>query len=373
MVPLYRLPRYRLPRCIGMREVAALALLAFPIAMAEPMAAQQPSPGQIATLRQACRSDFIAHCSGVQPGGREALHCLERNAARLSAACGSAVSAVLPKAEIGPETSPDTPAAETNPQTPPAETPQPAAGQPPAQDQLTAVQEACTLKDFMSHCSWIAPGNPELLLCLRANAEGLSPACQNVVRATPAAVTPSAAAAPPVTAQPITAPSMPAPPAAAVAAPRPAPAAPRAATAPQRPSAKQLSAIRAACRSDFIAHCSGVQPGGRDALMCLERNQGEISQSCQTALAAIGGGTPSVANPDPASPEAATPPAEAEPFLIPRLPLRAEIAILRVCAASHRSLCGDVPPGGGRIIACLARNAPRLLPECRAALAAVRG
>jgi hypothetical protein len=114
--------------------------------------------------------------------------------------------------------------------------------------------------------------------------------------------------------------------------------------------------------------------------MCLERNQGEISQSCQGALAAIGGGTPipaaatpGFASPDPASPEAATPPAESEPFLIPRLPLRAEIAILRVCAASHRSLCGDVPPGGGRIIACLARNAPRLLPECRAALAAVRG
>jgi Cysteine rich repeat len=382
MVPLYRLPHYRLPRCIGAREIAALALLAFPMAMADPMAAQQPSPGQIATLRQACRSDFIAHCSGVQPGGREALECLERNAARLSTQCGSAVSAVLPKAETrpgpSPETSPQTPAAETNPQTPPLDAPQPAAGQPSPQDQLTAVQEACTLKDFMSHCSWIAPGNPELLLCLRANAAGLSPACQNVVRATPAAAAPSAVAAPPVTAQPITAPPMPAPPAAA--APQPAPAAPRAATAPQRPSAKQLGAIRAACRSDFIAHCSGVQPGGREALMCLERNQGEISQSCQGALAAIGGGTPSLgaatpgaASADPASPDAATPPAETEPFLIPRLPLRAEIAILRVCAASHRSLCGDVPPGGGRIIACLARNAPRLLPECRAALAAVRG
>jgi Cysteine rich repeat len=391
MVPLYRLPRYRLARCIGAREVAALALLAFPIAMADPTAAQ-PSPGQIATLRQACRSDFIAHCSGVQPGGREALQCLERNAARLSTECGSAVSAVLPKAATRPETRPETPTAETNPEAPPPEMPQPAAaaGQPSQQDQLTAVQEACTLKDFMSHCSWIAPGNPELLLCLRANAAGLSPACQNVVRATPAAATPSAVAAPPMTAQPITAPPLPAPPAAAVAAPRPAPAASRAATVPQRPSAKQLSTIRAACRSDFIAHCSGMQPGGRDALLCLERNQAEISQSCQSALAAIGGGTPSlgaaspgaaspgVASPgaasaDPANPEAATPPAETEPLLIPRLPLRAEIAILRVCAASHRSLCGDVPPGGGRIIACLARNAPRLLPECRAALAAVRG
>ena len=27
--------------------------------------------------------------------------------------------------------------------------------------------------------------------------------------------------------------------------------------------AKQTGAIRAACRSDFISHCTGVQPGGR--------------------------------------------------------------------------------------------------------------
>ena len=113
------LPRFRLPRCIGAREVAALALLALPIAMANPAAAQ-PSPEQIDAIRQACRSDYIAHCSGVQPGGREALQCLEHNAAQLSAECGSAVGAVAPKpedkaAETRPETTPETPPNRTAP------------------------------------------------------------------------------------------------------------------------------------------------------------------------------------------------------------------------------------------------------------------
>jgi len=350
----------RLVLCIGARETAALALLALPIATAAPTAAQ-PSPEQIATMRQACRSDFITHCSGVQPGGREALQCLERNVAQLSTECGNAVSAVLPKAETKPET----------PQPAAAEAASPQPSQPSQQDELAAVQQACTIKDFMSHCSWIQPGNPELLPCLRANAAELSPACQSVVRSPPSAA-PSVAAAPPVTAPPAAA-----PPPAAIAIPAPpAPPAPRSAAAPKRPTAKQTSAIRSACRSDFIAHCAGVQPGGRDALVCLERNQAEVSPSCQTALAAIGGGAPSSGAPGagaaiPDAGAAAAPPPPADRLFIPRLPLRAEIMILRICAADQRNLCGDVPPGGGRIIACLARSAPRLMPECRAVLSEI--
>jgi hypothetical protein len=305
-------------------------------------------------MRQACRADFITHCSGVQPGGREALQCLERNAAQFSTECGNAVSAVVPKAETKPET-PQPAAADAAPPSPASQ-----------QDELAAVQQACTIKDFMSHCSWIQPGNPELLLCLRANAAELSPACQSVVRSPPGAI-PSVAAAPPVTAPPAAA-----PPPAAIAIP--APPAPRSAAAPKRPTAKQTSAIRAACRSDFIAHCAGVQPGGRDALVCLERNQAEVSPSCQTALAAIGGGAPSSGAPGagaaiPDAGAAAAPPSDR--LVIPRLPLRAEIMILRICAADQRNLCGDVPPGGGRIIACLARSAPRLMPECRAVLSEI--
>ena len=349
--------RYSLPAWSGVREVATFSMLVLlPIALADPAAAQ-PSPEEIAAIRQACRSDFISHCSGVQPGGREALQCLERNAAQLSTDCASAVGAVVPKAET-----------ETKPEAPPpaaAEAPASRPSQPSQQDELTAVQQACTIKDFMSHCSWIQPGNPELLLCLRANAAELSPACQNVVRApagaTPASAAPSVAAAPPVAAPP---------PPAAIAVPPPAP---RTAAAPKRPTPKQTSAIRAACRSDFISNCAGVQPGGRDAFMCLERNQAAVSPSCQTALAAIGGGapTPSASGPGAAVPDAGAPAAPTDRLVIPRLPLRAEIMILRVCAADHRDLCGDVPPGGGRIVGCLARNAPRLMPECRAVLSEI--
>jgi hypothetical protein len=349
------LPRLGSARRIGAREVAALAVLAWPMAMADPAAAQ-PSPEQIETIRQACRSDFIAHCSSVQPGGREALQCLERNAAQLSTECGSAVSAVVPKPETKPET-----AAETKPETPPPAT----AVAQPYQDQLIAVQEVCTIKDA-SHCSWIAPGSPELLLCLRANAGELSPACQNVVRPTPAAATPSAVAAPPVTAPPVPAPRA----ATATTPPAPAPAAPTAAAAP-KPSPTQISAIRAACRSGFMAYCTGIQPGGRDAMECLERNKAGVSPACQTALAAIGGG--GAASPDATTPAAAPPPAPTDPFLIPRLRLRTELGILRACAADRRIRCGDVPPGGGRIIGCLARDPSKLRPDCRSALAAVRG
>jgi hypothetical protein len=359
--------RLKLPRSIGAGKVAALALLALPLAVAVPAAAQ-PSPEQIETLRQACRSDFIAHCVGVQPGGREALQCLERNSAQLSEACGSAVSAVVPGAATQPEAQQaETPQPErqtpvtSQPEAPQPATPQPASApaQPSQQEELAAVQRACTIRDFMAHCSWIAPGSPELLLCLRANAAELSPGCQNVVRASPAAATPATAAAP--------------------AAPAPAP---RPAVAQKKPSPKQLSAVRSACRSDFIAHCSGVQPGGRDALRCLERNKAEISQSCQNALAPIvagaaaGPGTagPGTAGPDTTPPASATaPPAATGRLVILRLPLRAEIMLLRVCAVDHRLLCDDVPPGGGRIIACLARKASKLMPECRAALAAASG
>src|SRR5580704_11765734 len=150
----------KLPRSVAARNVAALALLALPVAVAVPAAAQ-PSPEQIETLRQACRSDFIAHCVGVQPGGREALQCLERNRAQLSGACGSAVGAVVPRAATQPEAlQAETPQPER--QTPVTPQPQPAAAQPasaPAQpsqqEELAAVQRACTIQDFMAHCSWI--------------------------------------------------------------------------------------------------------------------------------------------------------------------------------------------------------------------------
>ncbi len=86
--------------------------------------AQQPTPEQIAAIRQSCRSDFMSHCAGVQPGGREALQCLKRNAASVSAPCKSALDAV------GPKPAPAAAESQSLRAPPAANTPEPAAAAP---------------------------------------------------------------------------------------------------------------------------------------------------------------------------------------------------------------------------------------------------
>jgi hypothetical protein len=147
--------------------------------------------------------------------------------------------------------------------------------------------------------------------------------------------------------------------------------------AAQQPTQAQTSAVRAACRSDYMAHCASVPPGGKASLECLRKNIASLSASCQTAVNAIGTGdnaaTPApVAQPAPAAAStaaptagvAAAPPSEAEP-----MSPRQELRILRVsCGADYRTFCNDVPPGGGRVVACLRENGPSLSPRCRRAL-----
>ena len=71
-----------------------------------PVAAQQPTEAERDAIRSACRSDFMAHCASVQPGGKEALECLLHNDSKLSAPCKSAVFAVAPKVEPKSESEP---------------------------------------------------------------------------------------------------------------------------------------------------------------------------------------------------------------------------------------------------------------------------
>src|SRR5580700_1887119 len=77
----------------------------------------------------------------------------------------------------------------------------------------------------------------------------------------------------------------------------------------QRPSEAQIAAIRQACRSDFIAHCAGVTPGGAQALLCLREHLASLSAACQEAVNAAGA-APAAATPAPERP-AAPPPAAA--------------------------------------------------------------
>lgn len=203
----------------------------------------------------------------------------------------------------------------------------------------------------------------------------------------------------------------------------------------QQPTSAQISAIRSSCRSDFMANCSGVQPGGRDALQCLQRNLAKLSPSCKSAVAATMPepakpaaaapppppaaaapapaaevnhpapapapaqaaqppvhGAPAAsqprsgvqarrpspaqpAKPAPAAAEAKTPappeqtvaPLHVRSFIMPQR----RVVIVAICGADVRTLCAGVPPGGERVLKCLAAQAGRLSPPCYNAIARV--
>ncbi|MEW6450718.1 MAG: hypothetical protein AB1490_08735 [Pseudomonadota bacterium] len=290
------------------RRLATFAALGLCWGLSTMPASAQPTQAQRDAIRSNCRSDYMANCSGVTPGGAEALQCLQRNMSKLSSSCQSAVNAISPPpaapkpASQAPEPAPAPAAAPTPAPAPapatttaaaPATQPAPAprapapatraaAAPPPAaapaarpagaptQAQRDAIRAACQ-SDFMAKCRGIQPGGAEAFQCLQRNSAQLAPACRSAVAAIGGGPAASTAAAPP-------------------AAP--------AATAPAAmPSAAQQSAIKMSCRGDFMANCRGVQPGGPEAFMCLQRNQSRLSPDCKTALAAVGEGNPSGAAP----------------------------------------------------------------------------
>jgi len=232
-------------------------------------AAQQPTTAQRDEIRSSCRSDFMARCSGVEPGGKAALECLEHNHDNLSASCKTAIDAVAAKPATAPAETPAaveaiTPAATTPPATGAKQTP----ATESQNERLVAVRRVCTLDDIAAHCSWIAPTSPELVLCLQANAADLSSACKAAVSgpSAPKAAT-TAPAEPAERVEPAKKPS---------ARPKPTTA-----ETPRAPTDAQKAAVRSACRSDFMAHCSGVQPGGSAALQCLATNSAKLSPGCR--------------------------------------------------------------------------------------------
>jgi hypothetical protein len=109
-----------------------------------------------------------------------------------------------------------------------------------------------------------------------------------------------------------------------------------------------------------MSKCSGVQPGGADALRCLQRNSAQLSPGCRSAVAAIGGGAPAPAAGAAAAP-AAAPTGEQQ------------AAIKRTCQRDFMTNCRGVQPGGPEALACLQRNSAKLSPDCRTSLAAVAG
>ncbi|MBR0840807.1 hypothetical protein JQ607_11465 [Bradyrhizobium liaoningense] len=263
------------------------ALLAAALfAVAAPAFAQTPTDAQKSAMRSACRSDFMAHCSSVTPGGVEAYQCLEKNMSSLSSGCQAAVRAVepaaapkteaapaAPKTEAAPKAAPApaAPTAESAPAAKPAAAPAPkaAAAKQPSSAQLSAIKSACRA-DYPKVCASVPPGGAPALECLEKNKAKVSPACEK-------AVTAAAGGGAAATAAP-----------AAVAAPA-AGAAPAAAPAvivlrPLRPR-EELFIVRSACSADIRTLCAGVAPGGGRIIQCISSNAASLSPACKEVLA----------------------------------------------------------------------------------------
>jgi hypothetical protein len=266
----------------------------------------------------------------------------------------------------------------------------PAYSQAPTDAQRSAIRSQCR-SDYQAHCASIPPGGKASLQCLQQNMSSLSSGCQAAVRAVEAPAAPKAETAP-AAPKAESAPAAPAESAPAAAAAKPdtetaaPPPAAKTATAPKpaastpakKPSSAQVAAIRSACRSDYQQNCGGVPTGGAAALSCLEKNKANLSANCQKAVSAASGAASPAAGGAPADAATASPgaaPADAAPALVlrPMRPREVIFALRSGCGEDARALCGDVPPGGGRIMQCLAAKAALLSPACSNVLSQFAG
>ena len=250
------------------------------LATVAPAFAQAPSQAQRDAIKSQCRSDYMAHCSSVPPGGEASLQCLQKNMSSLSSSCQSAVRAVeapaaataKPADTAAPKAT--APAAATT-AAPKAAEPKaaaaPAAGQP-SSAQISAIRSACR-SDYPKVCAGVPTGGAPALQCLEKNKAKLSAGCEKAVSAASGGGAPAAAPAA------LTAP------AAAGAATAAAPAATPAVIVlrPMRPR-EELLVLRSACGADVRSICGGVQPGGGRIVQCLATNATQLSPACKDVL-----------------------------------------------------------------------------------------
>ncbi|MDL2401851.1 hypothetical protein [Rhizobium mayense] len=223
--------------------------------------------------------------------------------------------------------------------------------QQPSAAQRNAIKSACR-SDFIAQCSGVSPGGIEALTCLQQHSATLSPACRSAVSAVGGTTKQKSSAAAPAE-TPGTAPAQ-------------SGTAASGAMQAHQPTQAQRNAVKSACRSDFMAQCSGVTPGGTEALTCLRQHNSTLSPSCQQAVAALGG---SASAPAAGGGAAAATAAPAMRTTMPSFTPREELMIMRQsCGPDFRAFCRSVPLGGGRGIACLRDNLQRVSPSCHKVL-----
>ena len=245
------------------------------IATAAPAFAQAPSQAQRDAIKSQCRSDYIAHCSSVPPGGEASLQCLQKNMSSLSSSCQNAVRAVeapaaataKPADTAAPKAA--APAAATT--TAPKAAAAAPAGQP-SSAQISAIRSACR-SDYPKVCAGVPTGGAPALQCLEKNKAKLSAGCEKAVSAASgggaAAAAPAAGAAPAA--------------AGATTAAAPAAAPTVIVLRPMRPR-EELFVLRSACGADVRSICGGVQPGGGRIVQCLATNAAQLSPACKDVL-----------------------------------------------------------------------------------------
>jgi hypothetical protein len=257
-------------------KLAPLLSVAAILATAAPAFAQAPSQAQRDAIKSQCRSDYIAHCSSVPPGGEASLQCLQKNMSSLSSSCQSAVRAVeapaaataKPAETAAPKAA--APAAATT-AAPKAAEPKAAAARAagqPSSAQISAIRSACR-SDYPKVCAGVPTGGAPALQCLEKNKAKLSTGCETAVSAASGGGAPAAGAAP----------------AAAGAATAAAPAATPTVIVlrPMRPR-EELLVLRSACGADVRSICGGVQPGGGRIVQCLATNAAQLSPACKDVL-----------------------------------------------------------------------------------------
>ncbi len=235
--------------------------------------AQAPSEAQRAAIKSQCRTNYMAHCASIPPGGEASLQCLQKNMSSLSAGCASAVRAVEPPAAPKAESAPAAPKTETAPAAatakPAAEpaAPKAAASAPakqPSSAQTSAIRSACRT-DYPKVCAGVPTGGAPALQCLEKNKAKLSAACATAVGV-------ASGSAPTAGAVPATATAAPAAAAPAIMILR-----------PMRPR-EELFVLRSACGADVRSICGGVAPGGGRIVQCLATNAASLSPTCKEVL-----------------------------------------------------------------------------------------
>jgi Cysteine rich repeat len=163
-------------RCFAGAAMAVL-VVALLSCLATPAAAQRPTQAQQNAIRQSCRSDYQANCSGVPTGGSAALACLQQHSSQLSPPCNNAVMAV--GGPNGNAPAGNTPAG--NDMAPPAAPPAASAGPPMSpRQQMAALRSYCG-EDYRRLCRGVRPGGGRGIQCLQDNAPSLSGGCQGAL------------------------------------------------------------------------------------------------------------------------------------------------------------------------------------------------